>query len=173
MSAFRDWPKTLSAYTNLHSINSLSFSIWSILYFATTVSQISNPLNMFSCFFASNKTPHEELSWDAVCGVLYDVKLAIKGKDSNIRNANCSLCFVNDPFLWRKRDLEKRKCVCWDPGRITINVPWRFGLIAVQDELSLSLSSLLRRSSEPLKRSFEQAGLKRVKMRFNLVCSPF
>lgn len=74
------WPKTLSPHINLRSINSLSFSIWRRVRH-TPVLHISNPLNMFSRCFTSNRMPLEELSWGAVYGVHQDVDLTLKAKD--------------------------------------------------------------------------------------------
>lgn len=76
----KDWPKTLSPRTNLRSINSLSFSIWR-RFRHTPVSQISNPLNMFSGCFTSNK----ELS---------SRRHSLWWKHWKIINTNCSFCDI-------------------------------------------------------------------------------
>lgn len=72
---------------------------------------------MFSRCFTSNRMPHEEPSWDAVCGVHQDVDLTLRRKNWKIMNANCSLTLLT--HFCRKKRSWKRKCVCWNPGRIS------------------------------------------------------
>lgn len=81
---------------------------------------MSEVIENVSCVVTSNRTP-EKLSWDTVCGVHQDVDLTLKAKDWKIITANCSFCYVIGPFLWRKGDLVKRKRVCWNPGRTSMN----------------------------------------------------
>lgn len=87
-------------------INSLSFSLWRI-FCRTPISQISNPLNMSSCSFTPNKTSHEELPSDAVCGVHQVLVSSSKGKKNwKIMKANCSVTLLNH-FDVENRILQK------------------------------------------------------------------